>query len=106
MHEHHQFSLPLSQVPGWFVITGLGHTGMSNKYETRKIMLAFGHFLHWYDDKLRVVLPEAMKPLVLSWDKEVGLQSHGYYVPDEVDHHALKFNATFSSRNDILGARA
>ncbi|MCJ1248751.1 hypothetical protein MMC30_005970 [Trapelia coarctata] len=80
----------------------LWHAGIPNSDPENepRIMVAFVHFAAFWMNPLKVVLPEAARPLVEGWSHKVHYTAE--YVPGEVDHRALPFGATSESTNPVL----
>ena len=79
----------------------LWHAGLANPATDPRIMLAFVHTPWWYQCPAKVVLPASAERLTKEWAsrEESPVVYHAHFVPENLDHKAVKFNPNFSSAN-------
>lgn len=81
----------------------LWHSGVPNRTEKPRIMLAFVIQPKWFQAPSKVLLPTKAKALVEQWKQETGLDYHAEWIDGDVDHKKVKSDEVdFATSNKCL----
>jgi hypothetical protein len=65
------------------------HSGIANMTDVPRVMLSEMFFADWYGNRLRLTLPDSLKPVIEEWEQDGLCEFQTNWVKGEVDHLRL-----------------